>query len=132
MLWMTERLFLLVQNPPLSYDDVMSAGLFGALVLSLVWVLPGQLFAAVLATTFFSFLKRIPLWFVLLVLIPVCGLIAAYRDITDGHDRIQKSDYRDLLYWLLVVTPGELLSAGIVSKKFGSQSPQPAQIDGAS
>ena len=127
MLWTTEKLFLLTQNPPLAYDDVMPAGLFGAFVLSLVWVLPGQLSTAVLAAIFFSFFKRVPLWFVLLVLIPVCGLIATYRDITDGHDTIQKSDYRKLLYWLLVVTPGELLSGGIVSRKFGAQA---SQVDG--
>ena len=124
MLWVTERLLLYVQDPPLSYDDVLSPGLFGAFATSLVWVLPGQLIAAVLAALFFSFSKRIPLWFILSVLIPLCGLIATYRNITDRYDTIQWNDYRMLLYWLLVVTPGELLCARVVSKKVGPQLTQ--------
>jgi hypothetical protein len=122
MLWATERLLLLAQNPPLSYDDALPMGLFGALVLSCVWVLPGQAVVAILASFFFSFFKRIPVWFVLSVLVPVCALIVTYRDISDRHDAIQKSDYRKLLYWLLIITPGELLCARVVSRQFGSPS----------
>ena len=122
MLWMTWRLFLYVQDPLLSYDDVLTSAPIGALGTSLLWVLPGQLLAAVLAGLSFSLFKRIPLWFVLAVLIPVCGLIATYRDITDRYDTIQGSDYRKLLYWLVIVTPGELLCAGIVAKKLVPQA----------
>ncbi len=124
MLWMTWRLFLFVQDPLLSYDDVLTSALIGALGTSLLWVLPGQLLAAVLAGLSFSLLRRIPLWFVLVVLIPLCGLIATYRDITDRYDTIQASDYRKLLYWLLVVTPGQLLCARIVTKKLVPQAAQ--------
>jgi hypothetical protein len=123
MLWTTERLFLLAQNPPLSYDDTLPMGFFGAFVMSCVWVLPGQAVAAVLAALSFSFLRRVPLWLVVSVLAPLCALIVTYRDIADGHDGIQASDYRKLLYWLLVITPGELLAAKIVSRRFGSPAP---------
>jgi hypothetical protein len=124
MLWMTERVLLSIQDPPLSYNEVLSAGLLGAFALSLVWVLPGQLFVAVLASLAYSFFKRVPLWLVLLVLIPACGLIATYRDLSDRGDAIQRSDYRKLLYWLVIVTPGELLCARIVSRKFAPQAAQ--------
>jgi hypothetical protein len=129
MLWMTWRLFLYVQNPLLSYDEVLTSALVGAVGTSLLWVLPGQLLAAVLAALSFSKFKRVPLWFVLAVLIPVCGLIATSRDIADRYDTIQGNDYRKLLYWLLVVTPGELLSAR-VAKKFVPQAAQGLQGDG--
>jgi hypothetical protein len=116
MVWMTARLLFLVQDPPAPYEDVLSPG-FGALVLALVWALPGQLLAATLAGLCFSFFKRIPLWLVLLVLIPVCGLFATYQNISDSRYSINKSDYRKLLYWLLVTSPGELLGARIVTSK---------------
>jgi len=122
MLWVTGRLFLFVQDPPFSSDSVNPPGLFGAAALTLFWILPGQVFAAVLAGLFFSFFKRIPLWFVLAVLIPVCGLAATYRNVSDRDDPLQRSDYRKLLYWLLVVTPGELLCMRLASNQLPAQT----------
>ena len=113
VLWATERLYLLVEGS--SFEEV-STGLFAALALTCIWVLPAQLFVTIVATLFYSFFKRLPLWFVIVVIIPVCGLIVAYWDISDRSDTIQKSDYRKLLYWTLVVAPGELLGAVFVSR----------------
>jgi hypothetical protein len=113
VLWATERLYLFVEGS--SYEEV-SMGLVGALLLTCIWVLPAQVFVTTLATLFFSFFNRLPLWFVIVVVIPICGLIVAFWDISDRSDTIQKSDFRKLQYWTLVVAPGELLGAMLVSR----------------
>jgi hypothetical protein len=59
----------------------------------------GLLLAATLAALYFSFFKRIPLWLVLLALIPVCGLFATYQNISDSRYSINKSDGWKLMYW---------------------------------
>jgi hypothetical protein len=115
--WATERLYLVVED--ISYEQVLPMGLFGALVLTCVWVLPAQAFVTILATLFFSFFKRVPVWFVVVVIIPICGLIVTYAAISDRYDAMQKSDFRKLLYWTFVVAPGELLSAKLVSRSTG-------------
>jgi hypothetical protein len=114
VLWATERLYASVEG--ISYEQVLPTGLFGALALTCVWVLPAQLFVTIVATLFFSFFRRLPLWFVIVVIIPICGLMVAYWDISDRSDTIQKSDFRKLLYWTLVVAPGEVLGATLVSR----------------
>jgi hypothetical protein len=114
----TERLFLFAQNPPDSLDGYLPMGLFGSFVLSCAYVLPGQAFVSILASLYFSFAKRIPIWFVLLVIIPLCGSIATYRNVSDRYNTMQREDLRTLLYWLLVVTPGQLLCARFVSTRF--------------
>jgi hypothetical protein len=123
----TEQLFLFAQNPPISPDDVIPMGLFGSFVLSCVYILPAQAFVSVLAGIFFSFFKRVPIWFVLLMMIPICGSMVTYRSVSDRHGALQREDVRTLLYWLLVVTPSELLCARIVATRFAfapSQGPQ--------
>jgi hypothetical protein len=82
-------------------------------------VLPAQAFVTIVATLFFSFFKRVPIWFVVVVVIPICGLIVTYAAISDRYDTIQKGDFRKLLYWTFVVAPGELLSAKLVSRAIG-------------
>jgi hypothetical protein len=114
VLWATERLYASVEG--ISYEQVLPIGLFGALALTCVWVLPAQLFVTIVATLFFSCFRRLPLWFVIVVIIPICGLMVAYWDISDRSDTIQKSDFRKLLYWTLVVAPGEVLGATLVSR----------------
>jgi hypothetical protein len=117
VLWATERLYLFVEG--ISYEQVLPMGLFGALVLTCVWVLPAQAFVTIVATLFFSFFKRVPIWFVVVVVIPICGLIVTYAAISDRYDTIQEGDFRKLLYWTFVVAPGELLSAKLVSRAIG-------------
>jgi hypothetical protein len=114
VLWATERLYAFVEG--ISYEWVLPVGLFAALALTCLWVLPAQLFVTIVVTLFYSFFKRVPVWFVLVVVIPVCGLIVAYLDISDRSDTIQKSDFRKLLYWIFVVAPGELLGAMLVAR----------------
>jgi hypothetical protein len=114
VLWATERLYASVEG--ISYEQVLPIGLFGALALTCVWVLPAQLFVTIVATLFFSFFRRLPLWFAVVVMIPICGLIVAYWDISDRSDIIQKSDFRKLLYWTLVVASGEVIGATLVSR----------------
>jgi hypothetical protein len=114
----TERLFLFAQNPPASLDGYLPMGLFGSFVLSCVYILPGQAFVSVVASLYFSFFKRVPIWFVLLVIVPLCGSIATYRNLSDRNNALQREDIRTLLYWLMVVTPGELLCARFVAMKF--------------
>jgi hypothetical protein len=114
VLWATERLYASVEG--ISYQQVLPIGLFGALALTCVWVLPAHLFVTIVATLFFSFFRRLPLWFAIVVMIPICGLMVAYWDISDRSDTIQKSDFRKLLYWTLVVAPGEVLGATLVSR----------------
>ncbi|MGA2994185.1 hypothetical protein [Bradyrhizobium sp.] len=116
VMWMTMRVLFLVQDPPIPYEDVLFPW-FGAPVLTLVWAFPGLLLAATLAALYFSFFKRIPLWLVLLALIPVCGLFATYQNISDSRYLINKSDRWKLMYWLLVTSPGQLLCARIVASK---------------
>jgi hypothetical protein len=120
VLWARERLHLLVEA--ISPEKVLPRGLFGALVLTCVSVLPAQAFVTVVATLFFSFFGRVPIWFVVLVVIPMCGLIVAYRDISDRYDTIQTGDFRKLLHWSLVIAPGELLGARLVSRATGQLS----------
>ena len=123
VLWATERLYLIAEG--ISYEAVLPVGLFGALALTCIWVLPAQIFVTTLATVFFSFSRRVPLWFVIVVVIPICGLIVAFWDISDRSDTIRKSDYRKLLYWTLVVAPGELLGAMLVARA-AARSPKHA------
>jgi hypothetical protein len=127
VLWATERLYLFVEG--VSPEEVLPMGLFGALVLTCVWVLPAQAFVAVVATLFFSFFKRVPLWLVLLVVIPICSLVVTYRDISDRYDTIQKGDFWKLLYWTLVIAPGELLSVMLVSRGTGQFGDASARVD---
>ena len=127
VLWATERLYLFVES--VAPEEVLPMGLFGALVLTCVWVLPAQAFATIVATLFFSFFKRVPLWFVLLVVIPICGLIVTYRDISDRYETIQRGDFWKLLYWTLVIAPGELLSAKFVSRGVGQIQDASARVD---
>ena len=117
VLWATERLYLVVEG--IAYEEVLSMGLFGALALTCIWVLPAQLFVTIVATLFYSFFRRLPLWFVMAFVIPVCGLILACWDISDKSDTIQKGDVRKLLYWMFVVAPGELIGATLVSRDTG-------------
>lgn len=112
-LWATERWLLLVEN--LRHEDVVPLGLFGALALTLVWILPGQAFVSILAGLFFSFFKKVPLWFVLFVMIPACALMLTYRDISDRGNWVEKGDVGKLLYWSFVVAPGELLRARFIA-----------------
>lgn len=118
----TERIFLFAQNPPESFDDFLPMGLFGSFVLSCAYILPAQAFVSVLASLYFSFFKRIPIWFVLLVVIPLCGSIVTYRNVSDRDKTLQREDFRTLLYWMLVVTPGELLCAKFVATRFAVAS----------
>jgi len=127
MVWMTERLFLFVHNG--SYEHVLPPGLLGHFVLSLAWILPAQVLVAVLSGVFFSLFKRVPLWFVLSILIPVCGLTVTYRDVSDRPGAIQRSDYQKLLYWIFVITPGELLCARIVATKVQSPGDMTSALD---
>ena len=113
VLWSTERWLIVVEN--LSYEEVLPPGLIGLFFLTCVWVFPAQTFVTILASLFFSFFRRIPLWFVLFIMIPVCGLIVTYRDISDRHESIEKSDFRKLLYWTFVITPGQLICAKLIS-----------------
>jgi hypothetical protein len=122
ILWLTDRLFLFVESPELSYEDTLHAAWFSALALTGVWIFPAQAFVTILATLFFSFLKRISLWFVFFVMIPLCALIVTYRDISDSRDWIEKGDVRKLLYWTLVVAPAELLCAKYISMKTAQSS----------
>jgi chromate transport protein ChrA len=117
VLWATERLYLFVEG--ISYEEVLSVGLFGALALTCIWVLPAQLFVTIVAALFYSFFRRLPFWFVIAFVIPICGLIVACWDISDKSDTIQKNDYRKLLYWMFVVAPGELVGATLVSRETG-------------
>jgi hypothetical protein len=78
-----------------------------------------------LATLFFSFYRRLPLWFVIGVLIPLCALIVTYRHITDSRDWVERHDYRKLPYWTLVVAPAELLCARYVAKRIAPGVPLP-------
>jgi len=114
----TERIFLFAQNPPESLDGFLPMGLFGSFVLSCAYILPAQAFVSVLASLYFSFFKRIPIWFVLLVVIPLCGSIVTYRNVSDRDKTLQREDFRTLLYWMVVVTPAELLCAKFVAAKF--------------
>jgi hypothetical protein len=123
-LWLTDRLLWLVERPGLPYEPLPGAWI-GTLVLTLVWVSPAQLFVTTLATLYFSFLKRVSLWFVLFVMIPLCALIVTYRDISDCCDRIERGDIRKLLYWTLVVAPAELACAGYISMKV---APSPGSV----
>jgi hypothetical protein len=69
----------------------------------------------------------VPIWFVLLMMIPICGSMVTYRSVSDRHGALQREDVRTLLYWLLVVTPSQLLCARIVATRFAfapSQGPQ--------
>jgi hypothetical protein len=118
----TERLFLFAQNPPESLDGFLPMGLFGSFVLSCAYILPGQAFVSVLASLYFSFFKRIPIWFVLLIVVPLCGAMVTYRNVSDRDKTLQRGDFRTLLYWMLVVTPGELLSAKFVKTRFALAS----------
>jgi hypothetical protein len=113
-------LYLLVEG--ISSEKVLPMGLFGALVLTCVSVLPAQAFVTVVATLFFSFFKRVPIWFVVLAVIPMSGLIGTCRDISDRYDTIKTGDFRKLLYWSLVIAPGELLGARLVSRATGQLS----------
>jgi hypothetical protein len=116
VMWITMRVLFLVQDPPISYEDGLSPW-FGAPVMTLIWAFPGLLLAVTLAALYFSFFKRIPLWLVLLALIPVCGLFATYQNISDSRYSINKSDGWKRMYWLLVTSPGQLLCARIVASK---------------
>gem|GEM_PF-7089755 len=115
VLWLTGRLFFFVHDT--SYDEVIPPAWFAYLALSIVWIFPGQLFISAIAGLFFSFFKRVPFWFVLSVLVPICGLIVTYRDISDRSYTIVAGDFRKLLYWMLVVAPGALLCAKFVALK---------------
>ena len=114
VLVMTEHWFRIVEN--VSYEEILSPGL-AYFFLTCVWILPAQAFVTILASLFFSFFRRIPLWFVLLIMIPVCGLIVTYRDVSDRYDSVQLSDFRKLLYWTLIITPGELLCVRFIAMR---------------
>jgi hypothetical protein len=127
VLWATERLYAFVEG--ISYEWVLPVGLFAALALTCLWVLPAQLFVTIVATLFYSFFKRLPLWFVIVVVIPICSLMVAHWDISDRSDTLQKSDLRKLLYWTLVVAPGELLGATLVARA-SARLPRHASVRG--
>jgi hypothetical protein len=129
VLWLTGRLFFFVHDT--SYDEVIPPAWFAYLALSLVWILPGQIFVAAVAGLFFSFFKRVPFWFVCSVLIPICGLIVTYRDITDRIYTIATSDLCKLLYWMFVVTPGALLCTKFVALKVQTLNRGAAVADGS-
>jgi len=116
ILWLTDHWLWMVERPGLPYEPLPGVW-FGALVLTLVWIGPAQAFVAILATLYFSFMKCLPLWFVLFVVIPLCALIVTFRDISDCCDRLERSDMSKLLYWTLVIAPAELLCARYVSMK---------------
>jgi len=124
IVWLTDPLLIWISRPDLSYDPLPLSWI-GALALTLVWVLPAQAFVGILATLYFSFHRRLPMWFVIGVLIPLGVLIVTYRHITDSRDWVERHDYRKLLYWTLVVAPAELLCARHVAKKIAA-SERPA------
>jgi hypothetical protein len=119
MLCLTQRWFWLVERLGFPYEP-SPVHWFEAFLLTLVWIVPAQAFVTVLATLYYSFFKRIPLWFVLSAMIPLCALIVTYKDISDCCDRIERGDIRKLLYWTLVITPAELMCARYVSRKIAS------------